>query len=347
MLETLKLLNLKILLNSVKLPEITEVRFLCNTMRHFSFFESNMCLYESQEPSKTLVRNQLTVCVAYSLLILAIVVLNGLSIITITRCSQLDQKACYFVILLQSAVDMTFGLLRLPLRIAFILDRDILRSQNVVICWLYYTIGYYPTPLSLLMLCGLSFERYLGVLHPLLHRKQVTKERLKKYLCFATLFSISFSISTIVFGDKNYTVPTIVFAISILFCFLFYLFVYTRIFLRAKYSLYPRRQKGLVFPVETAQTNATRMMWKRRFIKEFELAKSCFLVVCTFGLCFLPSIILFTPLNLDKDTNLIAWSWAIFLAGFNCCLNSMIFFWSKAVFRKEAEKVLKICCGYN
>ena len=195
-----------------------------------------------------------------------------------------------------------------------------------------------------LMLCGLSFERYLGVLHPLLHRKQVTKERFKKYLCFAILFS-AFCISTTLFGDKNYTLPTVVFVISILFCFLFYLFVYTRIFVRVKDTLNPEGQKRRVFPVEATQTNTSRIMWKRRFIKEFKLAKSCFLVVCTFGLCFLPSVILFTPLNLDKDANLIAWSWAIFLAGLNCCLNSMIFFWSKKVLRKEAKKILMKCCG--
>ncbi len=59
---------------------------------------------------------------------------------------------------------------------AHFIDRDISLGQNVVICWLHYTIGYYLMGLSLIMLVGLSFERYMGVMHPFIHRTKVTKD---------------------------------------------------------------------------------------------------------------------------------------------------------------------------
>jgi hypothetical protein len=114
---------------------------------------------------------------------------------------------------------------------------------------------------------------------------------------------------------------------------------YTRIFIAARKSLSSGNRPG----DGAAQAEMKR---KRRFLRELKLAKSCFLVTCTFGLSFVPFMVLSLMLNfLDQETITMLFSWAMAVAALNSSLNSFIFFWSKAMLRKEAIKVLKICCS--
>ena len=193
--------------------------------------------------------------------------------------------------------------------------------------------------LSLLMLCGLSFERYMSVVYPLVHRAKVTKRRMFKFFCFANMLSFLIISS---FAEHSLSLPRVIFATGGSMCLLFIVFVYTSIFLTARKRLNPGNRPGVAIPTDESDTK-----YKTRFIKELKLAKSCFLVVCTFGVCFLPSTILASSLfsHVERDTFLGVWSWAHFLSGLNSCFISIIFFWSKPMLRKEASKVLKKCCS--
>ncbi len=87
-------------------------------MRNFSYFETKNCQFTDQVPSQIFVINQFIACGFYGVLFCPIVFLNGISIFTISRSSQLKEKVCYFLIL-QSVVDSVFGLIVLPLLTAY------------------------------------------------------------------------------------------------------------------------------------------------------------------------------------------------------------------------------------
>ena len=54
------------------------------------------------------------------MLIFSTVFLNSLSVITIRKSSQLRNKICYFVILLQSTADCVVGVISIPLYVVFL-----------------------------------------------------------------------------------------------------------------------------------------------------------------------------------------------------------------------------------
>ena len=303
---------------------------------NYSGGELELCRFTDEVPSNMLVTNTLIACSLYGLIFVPVVLLNGISILTILRSSQLKQKVCYFVILLQSIVDFIFGVIGLPLMMAHFIDRDISLGQNVVICWLHYTIGYYLMGLSLIMLVGLSFERYMGVMHPFIHRTKVTKRRIFVFVCCLGLI---FPIGVVPLSSASTRLSYHASQTMILMLLAYLVYVYTSIFVTARKRLDPRNRPGALAAVE----NSTDSKWKRRFLKDLKLAKSCFLVVCTFGICFLPTAVLLVPgISEKRETDLILWAWAYLLSSLNSCLNSLIFFWFKPMLRKEAKKVLKI-----
>jgi hypothetical protein len=66
-------------------------------------------------PSQALFINHLTaIYVTCPLLIIATVILNGVSVVTIFKCALLKEKISYFLIMMQSVADLTVGLISLP-----------------------------------------------------------------------------------------------------------------------------------------------------------------------------------------------------------------------------------------
>ena len=134
----------------------------------------------------------------------------------------------------------------------------------------------------------------------------------------------------------------IVFFADVIIPVIFLVYVYTRIFITARKSLYSGNRLG----DGVAQGPIAEMNKKRRFLKDLKLAKSCFLVTCIFGLCLLPSMVPLPEIPyLDDETIEILSSWTIALVVLNSSLNSIVFFWSQPMLRKEAKKVLKMCCS--
>ena len=305
-----------------------------------SAFHSYECGFSAHIPSNKYVINQVFACVVYGLLFIPTVLLNGISIFTILKCSQLKEKVSYFSILMQSAVDLITGVITLPIFTAYVLLKDVIHVKNMVLCWLTFTLGLFPILLSVWTLCVLSFERYMGVVHPFVHRTKVTKKRIFIFECFVGLLILVYVLITPT--NPSGVFDTIVYFAIFFIPLLLIVYSYTRIFIAARKSLSSGNRPG----DGAAQADMSEMKRKRRFLRELKLAKSCFLVTCTFGLSFVPFMVLSLMLNfLDQETITMLFSWAMAVAALNSSLNSVIFFWSKAMLRKEAIKVLKICCS--
>ena len=303
-------------------------------MRNSSVFHPDNCGFSVHIPSDKYVANQASACVVYIILFIPTVLLNGISIFVIQKSSQLKEKPCYFVIRIQSAIDVAIGVLSLPLHATHILLKDIVHVENRLICWINFMVSYFLVSFSLLTLCGLSFERYLGVVHPFVHRTHVTKKRILKYECCAGFLILA---ALFIMPESVSDVFELMFMFAeALFSLVLLVFVYTRIFITARKSI--RSVNG---PVGNAVADNSGKSSKGSFLKEVKLAKSCFLVVCTFGLCYLPLMALLLSLNaLNAEMLEMLWSWALCLSFLNSSLNSIIFFWSKKQLRKEVKKLL-------
>ena len=118
-----------------------------------------------QFPSKFYVINQIIICFLNGMLTVAAVLLNGIAILTMYRCFHLRDKVCYFLIAVQSVVDFITGVVSIPL-FTFILASELAGAANCVVNFIVANVAFLPMGLSLVMLCGLSIERYMGVLHP-------------------------------------------------------------------------------------------------------------------------------------------------------------------------------------
>ena len=182
----------------------------------------------------------------------------------------------------------------------------------------------------------------MGVVHSFIHRTLVTKKRILTYEFSTGLLLIVFGFGMpTVFGygeEINFAI-----LIVVLTSFVFLLFTYASIFVTARRSLHSRNKLG----VREQQPSSSQSKGKRRLLKEVKLAKSCFQVTCTFVLCYLPSILLASPNRafMSKYTFSVLYSWTMAFAMVNSSLNSIIFFWSKPMLRKEAKKVLNQCCS--
>ena len=95
------------------------------------------------------------------ILIIPTVLLNGTSVIAILKCSQLNTKVYFFLVLVQSIIDLTVGLLGLPLFIV-ILATELFGSVNCVVSVVAQKIMVLPSSFAIMTLIALTFERYTG-----------------------------------------------------------------------------------------------------------------------------------------------------------------------------------------
>ena len=105
------------------------------------------------------------------MIIATVIVLNGVSVFTILKCSQLKEKISYFLIMIQSVADLTVGLISLPSFIIYCsFTIATTRSIHCTEILLLERLAALPTLTSVTTLLAMTVERYFGVLHPLKHR---------------------------------------------------------------------------------------------------------------------------------------------------------------------------------
>ena len=278
-------------------------------------------------PSKAYAYNQIAIIAVNGVFIILTILLNVVSVITIKRSTQLKSKLCYYLIQVQSVVDLGVGIFSMPLNIYY-LASSFLANQSCIMSILAVQTTFLPCGLSIITLSGMAMERYIGVLHPFSYQTQVTKKRILTYVCgggivVAVVVILSF------YTDK--IIPIFSSVIKV-FYLVFTGYVYTRIYLVVR-----RLARSEKRSVETA--NEENQNRRKKILQEIRHAKSCFIVVVCFAIFLLPSVIFpFDYATIDHD---IYFKWTITLIMLNSSINSVIFFWIKKSLRKEATKFLK------
>ncbi|XP_028416749.1 D(1A) dopamine receptor-like [Dendronephthya gigantea] len=282
--------------------------------------------------------NRIVQLVFLSLLLIATVLLNGISVVTILNCPQLKSKISYFLILVQSGADLVVAMTAMPIHI-WLSARHIagitkcMKYQRLFSSLFDATVG-----ISFFSLCAMTYDRYMGVLFPFRHRTTVTKKKLVKFqFCSVMMTSVMIAINSInSFTMKLYHIFS---TALVLICFSFIAFAYIKIFFTAR-----RETLSLQQPVDIVnQESGPVSKRKRRFLRELKLAKSCFLVVLAFLLSFAPPIIwVITRSKVKNETvYVILELWHTKSTLINTSVNSLLFFWAKPKLRIEAANLFR------
>ena len=289
-------------------------------------------------PSSKYVVSQVIACVAMCVLTIPVIFLNGITVFTILKSHQLRAKVCHFLVLIQSMADLFVGLFTLPM-FSYLFLTEVFGSLNCMTSFILSTLAFIPWGLSLAALCALTFERYMSVVYPITHLNYVTKKMFLTYICcvlLVTLVLVPLAVVSVVF----YYIFCAVYAIVPM---LLHTFCYTRIFCSMRKRL-RRGESGA--NSDQAGTESPNHIKKQFSSVELKLAKSCALVVTTFYVFCIPGEFL-NIYYLEKDIIVyrVIISWYATALGVNTIINSVIFFWSRSVLRKEAWKVVKKICG--
>lgn len=287
----------------------------------------------SHFPGAKYERNRVAVLVINCTLLLSTISLNGLSVITIRKSSQLRNKVCYFVILLQSVADLGVGVVSIPLFICYLIF-PFIRTANCVLITLALRTSYLLPGLSVVTLSAMAMERYIGVLHPYAYPTTVTKKRILTYVCVNGLAFIS--VLAYSFRDPNFLA---IYARSLISVFFILIgFVYTRIYLVIRKLIRSERRPA-------CESSGTQV--KRQIIRESRRARSCFIVVICFVVFLLPIVIIRFAFTVGRVDYTMYFNWSLTMIILNSSINSVIFFWTKNLLRKEARKTVKGLCSLD
>ena len=276
--------------------------------------------------------NHIFVITFNGILIIPTILLNAIAIITIFKSSQLKSKCCYFIILVQSVIDMLVGVLGIPLFIVY-LSSAVGGNRNCLAANFAYRSIALPIGVSTITLAAMTLERYIAILHPYSYNNKITKKRL--LICVGS--GVLFAISGIILAFTN--MRQFAFCAAALQSLIFIFTAYSSIKI---YSVVKNLSRSPNKPHDvTAEANITR---KKVILQQIKHAKSCFIVVICFGLlCFLPIAIAVPFYN---NVDILKWEaikvWVVTLGLLNSSVNSVIFFWTKKVLRNEAYKTLNI-----
>ena len=288
--------------------------------------------------------NQVIACVAMCMLTIPIILLNGITVLTIFKSHQLRAKVSHFPVLIQSMADLSVGLLTLPL-FSYLYLSEVYGSLDCVLSYIFTALAFIPWGLSLASFCALTFERYMGVLHPIAHRHYVTKKMFLIYTVCAlsvTLVIVPFYIAVV--SKIFYYIFSAVYTLAPM---VLHTFCYSRIFFSTRKRLRQNNRISNIDRSETCTDSSTRVQ-KRYCLKERKLAKSCALIVFTFYVFCIPGELI-TNYYLEKDKEIyrVVNSWYATVLGIHTIFNSVIFFWTRSMLRKEAFKILKGIFGAN
>ena len=256
------------------------------------------------------------------ILFVVTILLNGISILTILKCPQLKSKVCYFLILIQSSIDLIIGMISVPGYTMFTIWHMAGNEECMEHQTLLHYLTYFPTSVSMFScLYAMTYERYMGVVFPFEHCAKVTK---KKLLKFQSCFWLLTFIVNVVAYQYSRAIYEIYGTIVVTLGFFFAAFAYIKIFITARKET-PLQQR----PVDNHGSDKTPSFdRRRRFLRELKLAKSCFLVVIAFAFSYSPAVILLTiPLDKQQAAYLVLDSWVFTVIMTNSSLNSFIYFW--------------------
>ena len=283
-----------------------------------------------QFPDQRYERSHIAVIVCNIMLIFSTISLNGISVITIRNSSQLRNKICYFMVQLQSVVDLSVGILGIPLFIYHLIT-PYLDNVDCTLVAIASRTSTVPAGLSILTMLAMAIERYIGVIHPYRYQTHVTKRRILFFVLgngLILFFAVGYS-----FRDPRLLQT---YLRGLVFVFLVLTgFVYTRIYLVIRKII--RSEARPAYESEESQD-------KRKIFRESRHARSCFLVVICFAVCMLPVTLGALFFSSDEPNFRMYSNWTLTMVISNSSINSVIFFWTKTLLRTEALKILKSVC---
>ena len=287
-------------------------------------------------PSDVYLVSHIVACVVNVIIQIATVSLNGITVFTFWRSSRLKEKVAFYLIMVQSLLDLGVGIVAGSIFTSF-LASEIRGRAN---CAWYYFISriiLLSTILSTCISSVMCIERYMGVVHPIVHRNKVTKKLLSKCIaCISLLCTIMFSVS---FYKK--LVFLIFSRAVIMVCVLIAACTHIRIVFAVILSR--KGAHGETGPLNNASSNPSQQNVKRReFLKELKLSKACFLVVLCYIVCYIPISFIGGFIVLDHYyEHALFRTWAVTFIMLESSLNSVIFVWKNRVLRHEVKMVLK------
>ena len=172
------------------------------------YYNSEVFLMIVKFPSKATYLIHFAACILSVVITLTTVILNLLTLLTFWRTPRLPNNNFLYLVMILSMVDAGTGIFchpSLTIRVSYEL-------KDIPNCWIKYlqaNLFKLSSILSLSLVSAISIEPYFGVIHPLIHRTQVTKRKLLLLLVF--IWSIgTFSFVAAVFINKplNFIIAT-------------------------------------------------------------------------------------------------------------------------------------------
>ena len=282
-------------------------------------------------PSDEILVNHVVTIVFNAVLIIPTIMLNAVAITTIWKSSQMNNKTCYFVVVVQSVIDLAVGVLGIPLFIVFLLS-GMGEMSNCFVATLACRLTIVPIGLSTIALIAMTVERYIAILHPYSYPSLMTKRMVLIIVFCGSILEFPVHILSLAVHELLPTYSSI----KVVLSFAFIAVLYTRIYLVVRKLSRSRNRIHDAFTEE----NLTR---RKLFLQEIKQAKSCFIVViCFFVLGVIPTLIARSVFQTtDPFRELEISVWGVTLALCISSVDSVIFFWMKAMLRKEAVKMLK------
>ena len=291
-------------------------------------------------PSKATYIVHFAACILNVIITVTTVVLNLLTLLTFWRTPRLRKNILLYLVMILSMVDAGTGIFCYPL-LTVRMIYELMETSN---CWLGYlqsNLFRLSSIISLSLVSAISIERYFGVIHPLIHRTQVTKKRL--LLLLGSVWSITtFPYVATLFINKPLK---FIIATTLILLILLTIYAYTRIgFAVIQCKI---RREGLLnanISHEEASNESARKNPKEKMniLRQLKMSKSSFLIALCYLCCYMPTLIFATAkANVSMTLRALASPWCLLCVMLNFCLNSVIFFWRNASLRKETMNVLR------
>ena len=287
-------------------------------------------------PKTEYATNQGIALITMCVLIIFTVSLNGVAALTISRSSQLKSKPCYFIIFMQSCIDLTACFLTAPLFILMMLNGVNGTQARCIVSTLLVISTCFTIGLSSINLFAMTWERYVAIFHPYRYPIVVTKTRLLFSLVFGFGIDALLQGVLVTLTDE---LAMIYIAMRTTILFFFTAFVYSKIYVVVRRLIRIDKVRAIGFD-NVVNVGQTSVKWKV-LIREVTQAKSCFLIVaCFFTFNFLPALSLAPVMRtLEVFEQILAFTWIFLVMFLNSSFNSIIFFWAKKLLRKEASKI--------
>ena len=250
--------------------------------------------------SKLVVYNNLVFGIFSTCLTIATIFLHSITIATYTKSRILKRKLAYFSVMVLSINDLMVGLTSNVLFAATLLKEYNSEMIKCILHDIQIVLLLFPSGCSFKTMVIMSWERYAAICHPLYHRKIVTQKHLRKCMIFLWLLALLATVLSWYFSAFfTYVVVPELMASNF-----FLVFFYVKIYLANSKTSNKTRHGECE---QTAQRNEQRA----RVMVDVKLAKSCFLAVMTFVLCYLPSsIITNAAFQYEKDLKFCILVWA-------------------------------------